>query len=190
MPTEPDIIAILGCVVHGDKPSRALRTRLDRGLALFHRFGGEAVIFCLGGSHDPASLPEATVMARYLLQAGVPADQIVAEAYSATTEENLLHLRAILLDERYPKAWVGAGTTPDPTVLAQDGSAPPEKITIVTSRTHVPRTFALARHLGLNASLSGAPETLKGTVKNGFREVGATLLWGARAIRRTLSRRG
>ena len=165
-------------MVHGDQPSRALRARLDLGLSLFHENGGEPVIFCLGGTEDPAQLPEATVMTRYLLSAGVPPASLVAETFSATTEENLLHLRAILLDERYPGAWIGAGSTPDPTILPQDGSAPTAVITIVTSRSHVPRTSAIARHLGLRASVSGAPETWKGTLKNAVREIGASILWG------------
>ena len=72
-------------------------------------------------------------MAAYLTARGVPADRLLLEDKSRTTEENLLFSKAIM-DEIRPGA----------------------RVTVVTSDFHAFRAALLARRLGLRGQVTGA----------------------------------
>lgn len=124
-------------------------------------------------------------MARYLRARGVPASNIIIEPYSRTTEENILHLRAIISHPDYPQAFAGVDPeqAPDPRAGAEEPD-PPLPTVIVTSSTHLPRTLLMARALGLRPCGVSAPQDPKNIPLAIIRELGAMALWGARAARR------
>ncbi len=186
------IIAVLGSTVSGGTASPALRSRLEAAADQWHlarRHGVLPVVVCLGGIGGEGTEPEAPVMASIMESLGVPRDMLIEEAYSRTTEENLLHLRAMITDPRFPQAWAGkpASLAPDPRVLAYGGD---ERIpvTLVTSRFHVPRTLLIARHIGFIPRGVGAPDPENRRCWAIMWEAGALLLWGARTVRRSLQR--
>lgn len=127
-------------------------------------------------------------MAEYLRSHGVPAERIIIEPYSRTTEENILHLRAILNHPDYPEAFAGKdpADAPDPRAGSTEPD-PPLPVVIVTSRTHLPRTLLMARALGLRPIGIGSPQDPKKIPTAIIREIGAMMIWGARALRRFIT---
>jgi uncharacterized SAM-binding protein YcdF (DUF218 family) len=117
------IALVLGAAVWPDGPSPTLRRRTLAALALWQE-GEVAAILCCGGTgrHPPA---EAVVMRDILLAGGVPAEVILIEDRSTTTEENL---RLAL------------------PILRARGA---ERMILVTDWYHVPRARMTARRLGL-----------------------------------------
>lgn len=177
--------------MQGGRPNPALHSRLDTAAHEWRtatRFGLEPIVFCLGGIGGGGKEAEAPVMAAYLEQVGIPRRVIVEEAHSRTTEENLLHFIAILGSPDYPDAWLGkpAGDIPDPTVLPQELPDQVPPITLVTSRTHLPRTMLIARSIGLEPRGVAAPVHAI-TLKSLVRELGALAIWGARSLRRLIA---
>ena len=71
--------------------------RVDSAIALWKQGYAPVLIFS-GGSSDPASVPSAELMKRTALAAGVPADAIVVEGTSATTEENAQRVAEVMAD--------------------------------------------------------------------------------------------
>ncbi|WP_182353803.1 ElyC/SanA/YdcF family protein [Flaviflexus huanghaiensis] len=185
-PTRP-IIAVLGSTVRDGKASPALRSRVAVAATRWKSVAAQGVepyVFCLGGGHD--RVPEASVMASLLEQHGVPRSALIEEAQSATTEENLLHLGAILTDPAFPDAWVGKPYTETPNPAGLEQHAVNMPVTIVTSAHHMPRTLMMARHLGFKPQAVSAHHSagLKGIL----REVGALAIWLGRSLRRRLTR--
>lgn len=193
MPTSTDpVIAVLGSTVEDGAPSPALRRRLDtvaNEWLVAHRSGLRPLVICLGGIGGKGIQPEAPVMANYLESHGIPRAVLVEEAWSRTTEENLLHLRAILTHDGFPEAWAGLPATdvPDPRTLDQRTLRPGKHVplTIVTSRSHLPRTKLLAKGLGLAVRGIPAPEPV--APLSLLREAGALILWGARTVGRKVT---
>lgn len=189
--TEP-VIAVLGSTVRDGEPLPALRSRLDtaaRQWQIADRHGLSPYVFCLGGKGSKRIEDEAPIMADCLVALGVPRSRIIEEAYSRTTEENLLHLHAILHDPRYPGGWAGrrSAEVPDVRELKNPERPPQEQIIIVTSGFHLPRTLLMARNMGFDAHGVGAPSTCRDTLLSIPREFGALVLWGVRALRRTIA---
>jgi uncharacterized SAM-binding protein YcdF (DUF218 family) len=113
------------------------RAVLDRRLVLARRPrpAGDARprLIVSGGKGDDERVPEAQAMAEYLARRGVPADRLLLEARSRSTEENLLFSKAIM-DELRPGA----------------------RATIVTSDFHAFRAALIARRIGLRGQATGA----------------------------------
>jgi uncharacterized SAM-binding protein YcdF (DUF218 family) len=92
------------------------------------------VLIVSGGKGSDERVPEAEAMAEYLTSRGFPASRIVLEDRSRTTEENLVYSKAIM-DQRRP------------------GS----RCVIVTSSFHAFRAAIIARRLGIDGQVTGAP---------------------------------
>ncbi|SEV92386.1 DUF218 domain-containing protein [Cognatiyoonia koreensis] len=156
------VILILGAAVWQDGPSPTMRRRCAHALSLWQMDRAQVLVPCGGlGIHAPA---EAEIMRDIFIKAGVPAAQIIPEAKSRTTYENLRNARALL--SRF-----------DVT-----------RVIIVSDRYHLPRARMVARHLGWQAETSG-PSTRGGhrktQIRNLAREAGAIplyalKLWGHR----------
>ncbi|MEV6711133.1 YdcF family protein [Lentzea sp. NPDC051208] len=132
-----DGIVVLGAGLIGDRVPRLLASRLDRALRLYHRdreAGRSPVIVVSGGQGSDEQVSEAFAMSRYLLERGVPEDDVVLEDQATTTEENL----------RYSKA-----------LLAERGLN--GRVVAVTNNYHVFRTAVLSRKQGLRLQVIGAP---------------------------------
>jgi uncharacterized SAM-binding protein YcdF (DUF218 family) len=81
-PTDPLERADAIVAISGDTGARA-----DSAIALWKQGYAPVLIFA-GGSRDPESVASAELMKRTAVAAGVPANAIVVEGTSATTEEN------------------------------------------------------------------------------------------------------
>jgi uncharacterized SAM-binding protein YcdF (DUF218 family) len=71
--------------------------RTQSAIALWKEGYAPVLIFS-GGSSDPASVASAELMKRTAVAAGVPADAIVVEGDSATTEENATRVAEVMRD--------------------------------------------------------------------------------------------
>ena len=119
-----------------------LASRLERGRAVWAALtarGGRPVMIVSGGQGSDERTAEAAAMAAYLTARGFPADQLVCEDQSRTTEENLA----------FSKAVMDAASPPGPGRKAA-------RCVIVTSNYHVFRTAILARKAGLRGQVTGA----------------------------------
>ena len=109
----------------------------DRGIEVLDKItatGGQPVLVLSGGQGADGRSPEAAAMARYAIEQGVPADRIIEEDTSTTTEENLRNTRDVLAERGYE--W--------------------STMAVVTSNFHALRAVSLTRRLGLPATVIGA----------------------------------
>lgn len=143
----PDAVVVLGAGLVRGGVGRLLGSRLDRGRAardeqlaeLTSGPGGTAraiPIITSGGQGVDEPRSEASAMAEYLVEQGVPEQEILLEDQSRTTQENLLFSRRVA-DASLPEA-----TTPGHLLVA-------------TSRYHVPRAALLSYRLGIDADVVG-----------------------------------
>lgn len=88
-------IVVLGAGLRKDVPSDLLRRRLDAAYE-YYLTNPSVVIAVTGGQGRGETIPEGVAMARYLVQKGVPEEQIVVEQESTSTEENLLFAKQLL----------------------------------------------------------------------------------------------
>jgi len=136
-----DFVIVLGQGLRADGTvPPMLAGRLDRGHAVWARLAARApaqerpVLIVSGGKGSDERVSEASAMAAYLVRRGFPADAILLEPMSASTEENLRFSKAIM-DERKPGC----------------------RCVIVTSDFHAFRAALIARRLGINGQVAGAP---------------------------------
>lgn len=109
---EEETLVVLGCAVHGERPSLVLEYRLRAALE-FHKQNPAATIVVCGGRGHDERISEALAMQRWLVQNGVPAEQIIMEDKSTSTEENFRFAAEILrqrgADPAQPVAYVTNG---------------------------------------------------------------------------------
>jgi uncharacterized SAM-binding protein YcdF (DUF218 family) len=134
-----DFVVVLGSGLRPDGGvPPLLANRLERARevwAAVDRRAGEfrPLLIVSGGQGDDERVPEASAMASYLIARGFPADRLLVENQSRSTEENLLFSKAIM-DELRPGA----------------------RATVVTSDFHAFRAALLARRLGIRGQVTGA----------------------------------
>jgi uncharacterized SAM-binding protein YcdF (DUF218 family) len=133
-----DFVVVLGSgLLGGDRVPPLLASRLERGRqvyqALVARGKNSPMLIVSGGQGADERVSEAEAMAQYLIERGVPADSVMREDQSRTTEENLTFSRAIM--ERF---------------------RPRYRCIVVTSNYHVFRAAIIARRLGVNGQVTGA----------------------------------
>ncbi len=117
-----DWLIVLGAQVRGRCITNSLRRRLDRALAYERRFPGTKVIVS-GGQGPGETVPEAAAMAEYLIENGIPEEQVFREDQSTSTRENLRFSRKYADAER-------------------------DKVGIVTNDFHIYRSSLIARREG------------------------------------------
>lgn len=140
-----DYIIILGAKVKPSGiPSLSLQNRLDVAIDYLQRYEHVQVIVSGGqGQDEPAT--EASVMAKYLMDAGINPLRIQLEEKSTSTYENLLYSKELL-----PK-----GIT---------------EVTIVSSDFHLTRAQYLANVVGLDTDVLGAPTPISVRTQSLLRE--------------------
>ena len=115
-----------------------LASRLERGRSVFETLAASGsagpVMIVSGGKGGDERVSEAQAMAGYLTGRGFPAGRLAIEDRSRTTAENLIFSKAIM-----------------------DKSRPGARCVIVTSSFHAFRTAIIARHLGIDGQVTGAP---------------------------------
>lgn len=89
------VIVVLGAGLRRDKPSLLLRYRLDKAYE-FAAAHPDTLVITTGGQGRDEWVPEGQAMREYLIEKGLPADRVVAETKSTSTEENFAFARQIL----------------------------------------------------------------------------------------------
>lgn len=83
-----DVILVLGAAQYSGRPSPVFQGRLDHGSLLYrNRFADQIVV--LGAKRPGDSLSEAEAGANYLVESGVPAEDVSASPRGETTYESL-----------------------------------------------------------------------------------------------------
>ena len=83
-----DAIVVLGAAQYNGHPSPVLRARVDHALALYRRRLAPRIVLT-GGTHPGDNESEAEVERRYLADAGVPADSLIALPDGQSTEASI-----------------------------------------------------------------------------------------------------
>lgn len=96
---EPDSIIVLGSGLIGDKVPPLLAQRLTKGKTIYDQFQGRPKLIVSGGQGADELTSEAAAMANYLIEQGVPEEDILIENRSRTTFENLTFSKPILEKE-------------------------------------------------------------------------------------------
>ncbi len=93
--TQPaDTAIVLGAAVFRDRPSPVLRERINHAIQLYEQGIVSKIIFTGGlGSWDART--EAEVSASYAMARGIPIEDILLEAKSTSTRENLTNAQQI-----------------------------------------------------------------------------------------------
>lgn len=154
-----DCIIVLGARVWpSGKMSNALRYRCETALQAW-KDGLARNIIVAGGKGEDEPAAEADVMREYFIQSGVPETDVIAEAASVNTIQNLINAREIMRQ----KGWGTAA--------------------IVTNDYHVQRALWIARDADVTACgvAAPSPDRLSTRLFCRFRE---SLSWILYAFRR------
>ncbi len=126
-PSRNDTAAIvLGCAVHGTRPSLMLETRLQAALTYLEE-NPERKAILSGGKGPGEDITEAQCMFTYLTEHGISKDRLFLEENSTDTRENLIFSKKIL-----------------------DTFQTGKKVVIITNEFHQYRAGILAKELGLS----------------------------------------
>ncbi|MFE0580780.1 YdcF family protein [Streptomyces sp. NPDC058874] len=134
-----DHVVMLGSgLVGGDRVPPLLASRLRKGRQIYEvqlaRSGRPPVLLVSGGKGSDEKVAEARAMADWLIAEGVPAEHIVLEDRSTTTEENMLFSRQIM-----------------------EAHDPAYRCVVVTNNFHAFRAAMMARKTGVNGQVLGSP---------------------------------
>lgn len=152
---QTDAIIVLGAQVkENGELSVQLQHRVEKALEIYRSHPQRIVVCGAQGSNEPVS--EAQAMRDYLVAHGVPEEEILMEAASFNTRQNLENAKKLL-------------------------PADTKKVLIVTSDYHLPRAMAIAADAGFEPSGVGSPIKLIYWPKNHFREA---LAWVKYAMQR------
>jgi uncharacterized SAM-binding protein YcdF (DUF218 family) len=132
---QADAIVVLGAAQYDGRPSLVLRERLDHALELYQGGLAEQIVLT-GGRQKGDRFTEATAGYNYLRDHGVPDEDLLREVQGRNTYESLT-ATARFLRER------------DET-----------RVLLVTDGYHAYRVQAISRNLGLDATVSPAPNHL------------------------------
>lgn len=138
VPRAVDFVVVLGAgLMGGRRVSPLLASRLERGRAVYESLDGAngPMLIVSGGKGSDERLSEAEAMENYLVERGFPADRVLKEDQSRTTEENLLYSAALMSEVR------------------PDGY----RCVVVTNDFHSYRAALIARDLGVPAQVAGSP---------------------------------
>lgn len=118
---QADCVIIFGAAVHGEVPSLALHTRLERAYD-YLQHNTSCYIICSGGQGAGESISEAEAMHRYLAARGISEERLIMEDSSTSTAENL-------------------------RLSLNFAAAKGESIMLISGNYHIFRTLLLARSL-------------------------------------------
>lgn len=124
---DADYVIVMGAGIRGDEPSLSMLNRLKPALEYLED-NPEAVAIVSGSQAPDEIVSEASVMKRWLEEAGIAPERIVIEDQADSTYENLLYSRQI---------------------IEALGGDPAAGVVIVSSDYHLCRIRILAEELGL-----------------------------------------
>lgn len=133
-----DYVIILGAgLIDGEKCSKLLTDRIDKAIEVYRKSKLRPKLIPSGGQGDDEKISEAEAMKRYLLEKGIPEEDIILEDKSTTTYENLTNSKAIIESH-------GGGN----------------KIALVSNNYHVYRALRHCRKIGLKCTGIGGHTAL------------------------------
>ena len=141
---KPDYIVVLGAAIKDDKPSTVLSYRLDEAYKQYLKYPSARIV-CSGGKAVNEKYSEAEVMRKYLMNLGIPKEQILLEDNSFTTHQNLTNTYELVNDK-------------NATFL------------IVTNNFHAYRAKLLADKIEMNAYSSPSQKLFNGFTSSYIRE--------------------
>ncbi|MGN0158329.1 MAG: YdcF family protein [Brotaphodocola sp.] len=106
-----DYVIVLGSQLHNKEPGKVLKIRLDKA-AEYARENPDTYLILSGGKQKKKkeTETEAQVMKQYLMEKGIPEDQLLLEERSTSTAENLAFCKE-LMGERSTTARIGILTS-------------------------------------------------------------------------------
>ena len=133
-----DYVICLGAgLIEGERVSKLLANRLDKAKKVYERSMTSCKIIASGGQGGDEKISEALAMKNYLVEQGVPENDIILEDQSKNTWENLENSQAII-QKRKGRQWVA----------------------VVTSNYHVLRTSIYSKMLSFPITGIGARTAL------------------------------
>lgn len=159
---DKDYIIILGCRPFSDgRPTPLLRNRVEAAVAFANAqeaaTGKSPVFIPSGGQGKDETVPEAEVMRRCLLDAGIPDERILPEDRSTNTYENM----------KFSKQLIEARSGPD------------ARVAFATTNYHLFRSGCLTRKVGMKQAEGISGKTRRYFWSNAFiREYVALLSMG------------
>lgn len=131
-------VIVLGAgLINGERVSKLLSDRLDKGIKVYERSIPDCRIICSGGQGSDEKVSEAEAMKQYLLSKGIREEDILKEDRSTDTMENLTFCKEL--------------------IEARNGD---RYTAVVTSGYHVLRAMIYSRRVGLKAEGIGAHTAL------------------------------
>jgi len=141
--SDVDCIIILGAGIWGDKPSPMLEDRLQEGIKLYQNNVSDKII--MSGDHGKKEYDEVNIMKNYVVERGIPSENIFMDHAGFSTYESIYRAKEIFQAK---------------------------KVIIVTQKYHLYRALYIANKLGLEAYGVGAdPKKYRGAFNREIREI-------------------
>ena len=138
-----DCIIILGAGIWGDKPSPMLEDRLQEGIKLYQNNVSDKII--MSGDHGKKEYDEVNIMKNYVVERGIPSENIFMDHAGFSTYESIYRAKEIFQAK---------------------------KIVIVTQKYHLYRALYIANRLGIEAYGVGSdPRQYVGATNREIREI-------------------
>ena len=104
--TDIDYIVILGAGIRRGKPSPMLEDRLKTGISLYNNDISNKIL--ITGDHMKDDYDEVTVMKNYLLEHGIPEEDIITDNYGISTYDSIYRVKnvyksnkVVIVSQRY-----------------------------------------------------------------------------------------
>lgn len=104
--TDIDYIVVLGAGIRRDKPSPMLEDRLKTGILLYNNDISNKIL--ITGDHMNDDYDEVTVMKNYLLEHGIPEEDIITDNYGISTYDSIYRVKnvyksnkVVIVSQRY-----------------------------------------------------------------------------------------
>lgn len=129
-----DYVIIHGAgLLDGNRISALLRDRLEKAIQVYRRDPTPPIMIPSGGQGSDETISEAEAMKQYLLGRGIPEEDVVTEALSVSTYENIRNSKAII-----------------------DGRPGRKYTALITSNYHVYRALRYCRSMGMKCTGIGS----------------------------------
>ena len=104
--TDIDYIVVLGAGIRRGKPSPMLEDRLKTGILLYNNDISNKIL--ITGDHMNDDYDEVTVMKNYLLEHGIPEEDIITDNYGISTYDSIYRVKnvyksnkVVIISQRY-----------------------------------------------------------------------------------------
>ena len=104
--TDIDYIVVLGAGIRRGKPSPMLEDRLKTGISLYNNDISNKIL--ITGDHMNDDYDEVTVMMNYLLEHGIPEEDIITDNYGISTYDSIYRVKyvyksnkVVIVSQRY-----------------------------------------------------------------------------------------